>query len=97
VAGLHIGIRGQSTGNNPLGQDKRRTVRKPSTRPQKVQVGAKVRVREDYRIPELRGMVGTVARAYGTGKRKAVHVASEEGLWQLFRPEELEELETESS
>ena len=63
----------------------------------KVQVGTKVKVREDYRIPELRGMVGMVARTYGTGKRKAVHVSSEDGLWQLFRPEELEKLETGSS
>jgi hypothetical protein len=58
-----------------------------------VQVGAKVKVREDYRIPELRGMVGTVVKTYGRGKRKAVHVSSEDGLWQLVRPEELEELE----
>jgi hypothetical protein len=66
-------------------------------RPEKVQVGAHVKVRENYRIPELRGMVGTVARTYGRGKRRAVHVSSEDGLWQLFRPEELEELEAGSS
>ena len=58
-----------------------------------MQVGAKVKVREDYRIPELRGMVGTVVKIYGRGERKAVHVSSEEGLWQLVRPEDLEELE----
>ena len=62
-------------------------------RPEKVKVGAKVRVREDYRVPELRGMVGTVVKTYGRGKRRAMHVSSEDGLWQLFRPEELEELE----
>jgi hypothetical protein len=58
----------------------------------KVQVGTKVKVREDYRIPELRGMIGTVVKTYGRGKRRAVHVSSEDGLWQLFRPEELEKL-----
>ena len=63
-------------------------------RPEKVQVDTKVRVSKDYRIPQLRGMIGTVARTYGSGKRKAVHVSLEDGLWQLFRPEELEELET---
>ena len=58
-----------------------------------MQVGTKVRVRKDYRVPELRGMVGTVVKTYGRGERKAVHVSSEEGLWQLGRPEDLEELE----
>lgn len=62
-----------------------------------MQVGTKVRVREDYRIPQLQGMVGTVAKTYGQGKRKAVHVSSEDGLWQLFRPEELEKLEETTS
>ncbi len=41
-------------------------------------------------------MVGTLARTYGSRKRKAVHVSFEDGLWQLFGPEELEKLETNS-
>jgi hypothetical protein len=55
-------------------------------------LGMKVRVSEEYRILERRGMVGMVVGRYGGEKYVAVDVRSSDGQRRLFWPEDLEEV-----
>ncbi len=52
--------------------------------------GAMVRVRECYRNPEMRGLVGSIRRSYGGPNYTALEVQFEDGHIALFWPEELE-------
>lgn len=56
---------------------------------QGARAGARVRVRESSAKVELRGLVGTVAKTYGPPERRALHVRFDDGLWQLFWPDDL--------
>jgi hypothetical protein len=55
-------------------------------------VGAKVRVRQEHRILERRGMVGKVVGRYGGEEYVAVEVRFPEGHHRLFWPSDLEEV-----
>jgi hypothetical protein len=55
-------------------------------------VGMKVRVREQHRILERRGMVGKVVGRYGGEEYVAVDVRFPDGQHRLFRPGDLEEI-----
>ena len=61
-------------------------------KPEKVHVGATVRVREHHRIAERRGMVGRIADHYGGDGYMAVDVRFSGGHRRLFWPEDLEEI-----
>ncbi len=58
----------------------------------KIRVGARVRVREDYRKPQLRGCVGTIRRIYGEN-HPAVEVYFEGGRLELLGFHHLERVE----
>ena len=53
-------------------------------KPERVQVGATVRVRERHRIAERRGMVGRIAEHYGGDGYMAVDVRFSGGHRRLF-------------
>jgi hypothetical protein len=55
-------------------------------------VGTKVRVRQEHRILERRGMVGKVVGKYGGKEYVAVDVRFSEGQRRLFWPSDLEEI-----
>ena len=55
-------------------------------------VGTKVRVRQEHRILERRGMVGTVVGRYGGEEYVAVDVRFSNGQRRLFWPSDLEEI-----
>ena len=55
-------------------------------------VGTKVRVRQEHRILERRGMVGKVVGRYGGEEHMAVDVRFSDGRRRLFWPSELEEI-----
>ena len=55
-------------------------------------VGMKVRVREDRRISEVRGMVGKVVGSYGVEEFVALEVHFPGGRHQLFWPGDLEDV-----
>jgi hypothetical protein len=59
---------------------------------QKVRIGARVRVREDYIKPQLRGCVGTIQRIYGEN-HPAVEVYFEGGRLGLLWLHQLERVE----
>jgi AMMECR1 domain-containing protein len=59
---------------------------------QKTRIGASVRVREDYRKPQLRGCVGTIQRIYGHN-HLAVEVRFEDGRSELLGLHQLERVE----
>ena len=59
---------------------------------QKVRIGARVRVREDYRKPQLRGCVGTIQRIYADA-HPAVEVYFEGGSLELLGFHQLERVE----
>ncbi len=61
----------------------------------KVPVGTKVRVREGYNKPELRGMVGTVHQSWGGPyyHYTAVLVRFEDGWYELLWNQEVEKAE----
>jgi hypothetical protein len=59
-------------------------------------VGTKVRVRQEYRIPERRGMVGKVVGKYGPEGYVVVDLRFPDGLRWLFWPEDLEEVTSSS-
>ena len=61
-------------------------------KPEKVHVGATVRVREDHRIAERRGTVGRIADLYGGDGYMAVDVRFSGGHRRLFWSEDLEEI-----
>lgn len=58
----------------------------------KAHVGMRVKVGDDHRRTELRGMVGRVVAIYGRPGYRAVDVRLADGRYQLFRPEELEKV-----
>jgi hypothetical protein len=61
---------------------------------QEARIGTRVRVRESYRKPYLRGRVGTIKRVYGDPRIvAAVEVRFEDGSSELFWRHELEEVE----
>jgi hypothetical protein len=55
-------------------------------------VGTKVRVRQEHRILERRGMVGKVVGRYGGEEYVAVDVRFPDGHHRLFWPGDLEEI-----
>jgi hypothetical protein len=55
-------------------------------------MGTKVRVRQEHRILERRGMVGEVVGRYGGEEYVAVEVRFAEGHHRLFWPSDLEEV-----
>ena len=55
-------------------------------------VGMKVRVSQEHRISERRGMVGKVVGRYGPEEYVVVDMRSSDGLRWLFWPEDLEEV-----
>jgi hypothetical protein len=55
-------------------------------------VGTKVRVRQEHRILERRGMVGKVVGRYGGEEHVAVDVRFSDGRRRLFWPRDLEEI-----
>jgi hypothetical protein len=61
-------------------------------KPEKVHIGATVRVRDHHRIAERRGMVGRITDHYGREGYMAVDVRFSGGQLRLFWPEDLEEI-----
>jgi hypothetical protein len=55
-------------------------------------VGMRVKVRQEHRILERRGMVGKVVGRYGGEEYVAVDVRFPDGQYRLFRPGDLEEI-----
>ena len=55
-------------------------------------VGTKVRVRQEHRILERRGMVGKVVGRYGGEEYVAVDVRLSDGRRRLFWPSDLEKI-----
>jgi hypothetical protein len=55
-------------------------------------VGTKVRVRQEHRILERRGMVGKVVGRYGGEEYVALDVRFPDGMQRLFWPSDLEEI-----
>ncbi len=55
--------------------------------------GARVRVREGYRKPQLRGRVGTVKQVYGSPNCAAVEVRFGDGSLELLWSHELDKVE----
>jgi hypothetical protein len=55
-------------------------------------VGTKVRVRQEHRILERRGMVGKVVGRYGGEEYVAVDVRFSNGQRRLFWPSDLQEI-----
>jgi hypothetical protein len=55
-------------------------------------MGTKVRVRQEHRIVERRGMVGEVVGRYGGEEYVAVDVRFSDGQRRLFWPSDLEEI-----
>jgi hypothetical protein len=55
-------------------------------------VGTKVRVRQEHRILERRGMVGKVVGRYGGEEYVAIDVRFSDGQRRLFWPSDLEEI-----
>ena len=62
-------------------------------RSEEARVGARVRVRETYRKPELRGLIGSIKQTYGDRAYRALEVQLEDGRSLLFWYYELEEPE----
>jgi hypothetical protein len=60
-------------------------------------VGTKVRVRQEHRILERRGMVGKVVGRYGGEEYVAVDVRFSDGRRRLFWPSDLEEIASPKS
>jgi hypothetical protein len=66
-------------------------------KPEEVQIGTSVRVRERHRIAERRGMVGRIVDFYGGEGYVAVDVRFSHGQRRLFWPEDLEEVASPQS
>ena len=58
-------------------------------------VGMKVKVRQEHRVSERRGMVGKVVSRYGDEEYVVVEVRFSDRLRWLFWPEELEEVSSQ--
>jgi hypothetical protein len=61
-------------------------------KPQDARVGMRVKVADQHRIEERRGLVGKVVGCYGGEEHKALDVRFPNGQHRLFRPEDLEEI-----
>lgn len=59
-------------------------------RSQEARIGVKVRVFDSYRVPRLRGLVGTIEHTYGHPDYRALEVRLEDGRRELFWHHELE-------
>jgi hypothetical protein len=65
---------------------------------EEVRLGSRVRVREGYRIPEMRGLAGTVEQRWDNpNHHTALLVCLEDGRYELFWDHELGEVEEERS
>ena len=58
-------------------------------------VGARVRVRSGYSKPELRGLVGTIAKRWGSPHYAVLEVRFDGGRSQLFWRHEVEMVQEE--
>jgi hypothetical protein len=65
-------------------------------RTEEARVGARVRVRPDYRKPQLRGAVGTIAKVWGAPNYAAVGVRFDDGRSELLWRHEVEEIREEA-
>ena len=65
-------------------------------RAQEAHVGARVRIRPDYRKPNLRGAVGTIKKLWGPPHYGAVEVRFEGGSSELLWRHEVEEIREEA-
>ena len=61
-------------------------------RQEKASVGAKVKVRKDHRVSELRGTVGKVVGSYGGEELMVLNVHFPDGRDQLFWPGDLDDV-----
>jgi hypothetical protein len=59
---------------------------------EKAPIGIKVKVREDHRVPELRGTVGKVVGSYGGEELMVLNVHFPDGSYQLFWPGDLDDV-----
>lgn len=64
-----------------------------SMHPQEARIGLRVKVSEESRRPELRGLTGTVEQRYGRPDYPALDVRLENGVRELFWYYQLEETE----
>jgi hypothetical protein len=62
-------------------------------RPEEAKIGRRVRVRNDHRKTDFRGLEGTIAERWGNPGYPALDVLLDEGGWQLFWYHELEPLD----
>jgi hypothetical protein len=60
---------------------------------EEAKIGMRVKVREEHRIPHLRGKTGTVTHTWGDPHYLALDVLLEDGTSQLFWHHELEEID----
>jgi hypothetical protein len=60
--------------------------------PEQARPGMRVRVTEDHRVAERRGLVGKVVARYGGEEYVAVDVRLSDGQMRLFWPRDLEEI-----
>jgi hypothetical protein len=63
---------------------------------EEARVGKRVRVREDHRKANLRGLKGIIVERWGNPNYVALDILLDEGGWQLFWYHELEEVGEES-
>lgn len=75
------------------GPAERRKGRASPMKSEEARVGKRVRVREDHRKANLRGLRGTIVERWGNPNHVALDVLLDEGGWQLFWYHELEEVE----
>jgi hypothetical protein len=61
-------------------------------RPEEAQIGRRVRVKMDNRETGFRGKQGIIAKRWGCPSFIALDVMFDDGNWQLFWYEELEEV-----
>jgi hypothetical protein len=66
-------------------------------RSKEAHIGKRVRVRNDHRKAELRGLEGTIANRWGNPNYPAFDVLLDGGDWQLFWYHELEEVDEDDS
>ena len=66
-------------------------------RSEEAHLGKRVRVIEDHRKAELRGLEGTIVHRWGHPDYPAFDVLLDGGEWQLFWHHELEEVGEEES
>ena len=60
--------------------------------PEQARPGARVRVMDNHRGEERRGLMGTVVAGYGGEEYVAVDVRLADGQYSLFWPRDLEEI-----